>query len=131
MLEQIVKYPFGEASELSLSATGAQALEINNAMTVVDGASIAATGARTINLAVSESVALGDRILFKLKTAATQETDFGTGITGASITGVEGKTKTVEAVFDGSNFVVSGAPVQIDSQTFASYSHYQYPYISS
>lgn len=114
MEDQIVKYPFGAASELSLSASGAQALDIANSVTVVDGASIAATGARTINLAVNESVALGDRIIFKLKTAATQETDFGTGIIGASITGVAGKTKTVEAVFDGSNFVVSGAPVQID-----------------
>lgn len=114
MVEQIVKYPFGEASILGLSASGAQALEINNSMTVVDGASIAATADRTINLTIDESVAMGDRILLKVKTTATENTVFGTGITGVTFAGVAGKTKTVEAVFDGSVFVVSGAPVQID-----------------
>lgn len=114
MVEQIVKYPFGEASSLSLTASGDQELEINNAMTVIDGASIAATAARTINLTIDENVSVGDRILLKVKTTATETTVFGTGITGVSITGVAGKTKTVEAVFDGDNFVVSGAPVQID-----------------
>jgi len=114
MEEQIVRYPFGDASQLSLTASGSQELEIVNSVTVVDGASVEASASRTINLAIDESVKLGDRILFKLKTAGTQETDFGTGIQAASIVGVAGKTKTIEFVFDGNVFVPTGAPAQID-----------------
>lgn len=113
-VEQIVRYPFGEASLESLSASGAQALDIVNSVTVVDGETIQATANRTINLTIDESVKLGDQIHFKLKTSGTQNTIFGTGIKGADISGVAEKTKTVTAVFDGNEFVLSGAPTQID-----------------
>ncbi|RKE02312.1 hypothetical protein [Marinifilum flexuosum] len=114
MDEQIVRYPFGEASQLSLSASGAQDLEIVNSVTVVDGATVEATADRTINLTIDENAKVGDRILFKVKTNATEKTIFGSGITGVTIDGVAGKTKTIEFVFDGAGFVPAGAPVQID-----------------
>lgn len=114
MEEQIVRYPFGEASQLSLSAAGAQALEIVNSVTVVDGATVEATADRTINLTIDEGMKAGDRLLFKVKTNATEKTIFGTGITAASITGVAGKIKTIEFVFDGAGFIPVGAPTQID-----------------
>lgn len=109
-----VKYPFGAADTLSLSATGAQALTIDNQMTVIDGVTTVATGNRTINLTINSLVKTGARIFLKLKTTGTETTIFGTGMSGATITGVAGKTKTVEFVYDGTNFVEAGTPVQID-----------------
>ena len=110
----IIKWPFGDATTLQLSATGAQALSIENDMTVVDGVTNAASGNRTLNLTIADSVKAGARLFLKLKTAATETTAFGTGMSGATITGVAGKTKTVECVYDGTNFVEAGTPVQID-----------------
>lgn len=109
-----VKFPFGAADALSLTATGAQALTIDNDMTIVDGVTVEATGNRTINLTVSSLIAAGARIFFKLKTNGTETTAFGTTMSGATITGVAGKTKCVEFVYDGTNFVEAGTPVQID-----------------
>lgn len=109
-----VRYPFGAADALSLTATGAQALSIDNQMTVVDGVTTEATGNRTINLTVNSLVKAGARIFCKLKTNGTETTAFGTTMSGATITGVAGKTKCVEFVYDGTNFVEAGTPVQID-----------------
>lgn len=111
---QIVKWPFGPASEVALTATGAQALSIHNDLTIVDGAGVEATGNRTLNLTIDANLNAGARLVVKSKTAATQTTICGTGITGPTITGVAGKTKVFEAVYDGNAFVAIGTAVQID-----------------
>lgn len=112
--EQIVKWPFGPASEVALTATGAQALTINNDLTIIDGVSVEATGNRTLNLTIDSNLNAGARLVVKSKTNATETTICGTGITGPTVTGVAGKTKVFEAVYDGSAFVVVGTAVQID-----------------
>lgn len=114
MADEIIKWPFGPASEEALSADGAQAITVVNTVTYVDGVTTEATGNRTINLTLDDDLEVGSRLVFALKTNGTETTIFGTGITGATITGVAGKTKTVEAVYDGSGFVVIGTPGQID-----------------
>lgn len=114
MSESIVKWPFGEASTVALTATGPQAVTIQNEMTIIDGVSVQATAARTINLTVEDSVGVGAIILVKSKTAATEATNFGTAMKGKALVGVAGKTKTAQFVYDGTNFVESGADVQID-----------------
>ena len=58
----IVKWPFGKADVVSLTATGNQAVDIYNNLTIVDGASVIATGARTLNLAISKDVEPGARL---------------------------------------------------------------------
>lgn len=114
MADQIIKFPFGPATEVALSADGAQAITVENMLTVVDGVTAVATGNRTINLRLDDNLEVGARLVFKLKTTGTETTIFGTNITGATVTGVAGKTKTVEAVFDGTGFVVVGTAGQID-----------------
>jgi len=114
MADQIIKYPFGPATEVALTADGAQAITVKNDLTIVDGVTVPATGNRTVNLTIDENLKAGARIVFLLKTAATETTIFGTNITGATITGVAGKTKTVEAVFNGTGFDVIGTAGQID-----------------
>jgi len=113
-MPQIIKWPFGPASVVALNATGAQAITVENDMTIVDGVTVQATGNRTLNLTVDKSVNPGSRLFVKSKTAATETTAFGTAMQGATVTGVAGKTKTVEFVYDGTNFVEAGTPVQID-----------------
>ena len=109
-----IKYPFGLADSKTLSATGAQALTIDDNMTVIDGVTTEATGNRTLNLTIDSEIKAGAKILLKSKTNATETTIFGTGISSVTITGVAGKTKTQSFTFDGTNFLPDGTAVQID-----------------
>lgn len=109
-----IRFPFADADVVALSATGAQAISISNDMTIVDGVTTQATGNRTINLTIDPLVTIGARLFIKSKTAATETTIFGTGMVGATITGVAGKTKCTEFVYDGANFVNANTPIQID-----------------
>ena len=109
-----IRYPFGNAPELALTATGAQTLTINNGMTFVDGVTVEATGNRTLNLTIDADLQAGARLLVLSKTNGTETTIFGTGITSATITGVAGKTKTQEFIYNGTAFYPAGTAVQID-----------------
>jgi hypothetical protein len=113
-MAQKIKFPFGPATSVALSATGTQALTIDNMLTVVDGVTTQATGNRTLNLTIDANVSAGARMFVKSKTNGSETTIFGTGMQGATITGTAGKTKCVEFVYDGTNFVEAGTPVQID-----------------
>lgn len=110
----IVKWPFGAATVLALAATGTNALEIYNSLTIVDGVTVAATGNRTLDLTIDSGVDVGARLLVKTKSAATQTLIPGTGMAGETITGVADKTQVVEYVYDGTKFVQSGKFIQID-----------------
>ena len=109
-----IDWPFGPADVVALTASGAQAISIENRMTIIDGVTVEATGNRTINLTIDEEVSAGALLLVKSKTNGTETTIFGTGISGATITGVAGKTKNTLFVYDGSNFVEAATPIQID-----------------
>lgn len=114
MADPIVKWPFGDATVETLAATGTAAITIINEMTIIDGASTIATGNRTINLTVGATVGIGAMIVLKAKTTGTETTAFGTKMLGATITGVAGKTKVTTFIYDGTNFINTGTPVQID-----------------
>lgn len=113
-MTQKIKFPFGPADTKTLTADGAQALTIDNMLTIVDGVTTQATGNRTIDLTLDANLEAGARLVCKLKTNGTETTTFGTGMTGATLTGAAGKTKNVEFVFDGTKFVEAGTPVQVD-----------------
>jgi len=110
----VVKHGFGAAETVALTATGTQALTIVNDLTFVDGVTVEATGNRTINLTLGADLNAGARIIVSSKTNGTETTIFGTNITGVTVTGVTGKTKVTEFVYNGTAFVNSGTPVQID-----------------
>ena len=109
-----IKWPFGEADTKALTATGAQALAIDDNMTIIDGVTVEATGNRTLDLTVNSEVKAGAKLLVKSKTNGTETTVMGTGIDGPNIVGVAGKTKTQGFTFDGTVFLPDGASVQID-----------------
>lgn len=109
-----IRHPFGLSDSKTLSATGAQAITIDDDLTVIDGVTTEATGNRTINLTIDAEVKAGAKILLKSKTNGTETTIFGTGITSVTITGVAGKTKTQAFTYDGTVFLPDGTAVQID-----------------
>jgi hypothetical protein len=110
-----IKFPFGKSAAVALSATGAQAITIENDYTVIDGVTTEATGNRTLNITVPSELAKGNpRLFVASKTNGTQTTIFGTGITAPTITGVAGKTFTQEFVYALGAFHPVGTAVQID-----------------
>jgi hypothetical protein len=109
-----IKSPFGAADSQTLSATGAQAITITNQVTFLDGVTTIATGNRTLNLTIDAQVKLGARIILASKTNATETTIAGTGMTMPTITGVAGKTKVLELVYNGTAFIALAVGYQID-----------------
>lgn len=110
----MINYPFGLATTLTLSATGTQALTIDDGMTIIDGETTEATANRTLDLTINSEVKAGARLFLKSKTNSTETTIFGTGITSETITGVAGKTMTQGFTYDGSVFLPDGLKQQID-----------------
>lgn len=109
-----LKYPFGLADSKALTATGVQALTIDDNLTIIDGETVEATGNRTLDLTVDSEIKAGARLLMKSKTNGTETTIFGTSITAPTITGVAGKTFTQGFTYDGTTFLPDGLSVQID-----------------
>ena len=114
MADVNVTNPFGVAETIVLSATGNQAVIIKNDITILDGASTIATGNRTLIATLSAQLKIGAKILLKAKTTGTETTIFSTGFVAPTITGVAGKIKTQGFIFDGTNFLPTGASLQID-----------------
>lgn len=110
-----IRSPFGGiATDQALTATGAQAVTIDNQFTIIDGVTVEATGSRTIDLTVDSEVTKGAEIFVKSKTNGTETTVFGTSITAPTITGVAGKTFTQKFTYNGAAFLPDGLSVQID-----------------
>jgi hypothetical protein len=107
-----IKYPFGKASVVSLTATGSQAISISNSMTVIDGATIQGTGNRTLVLTVDPQLPIGAYILVTAKTDSIRTTTFSTGFLAPVITGVATKTKSQGFLYDGTYFRPTGTAVQ-------------------
>lgn len=109
-----IKWPFGLGETKTLTATGAQALTIDDNLTIIDGVTVEATADRTLNLTIDSEISLGARLLVKTKTNGTEDTIFGTGITSVTVTGVAGKTFSQGFTYDGTEFTPDGTSVQID-----------------
>lgn len=109
-----IKNPFGQANIVALTATGAQAITIEDDLTIIDGQTVIATGNRTLNLTINAEVKAGSTIFLKSRTTAVETTIPGTGMTGPTITGVAGKIFCAKYLYDGLTFKAIGAAVQID-----------------
>ena len=109
-----IKWPFGEADTKVLTATGAQALTIDDNLTIIDGVTVEATGNRTLNLTIDSELKSGARLLVKTKSNGTETTIFGTGITSITVTGAAGKTFSQGFTYDGTVFLPDGTSVKID-----------------
>ena len=111
-----ILYPFGTASTFTLTASGAQALTITKNMNIVDGVTTVATGERTINLTISSELKAGAIMLVKVKadTGVSNNTIFGTGMSGKTTAMVSTKTQYFSFIYDGTNFIQCAAGFQLD-----------------
>ena len=114
MADVFINEPFGAGESEALTATGVQAITINNGFTVIDGVTVEATGNRTLNLTLNSELRAGAKILLLTKANGTETTIFGTGITSVTVTGVAGKTHSQAFSYDGTAFYPDGLTVQID-----------------
>lgn len=110
----IAKWPFGAATLVKIPAEGVINIGVYNTLTIVDGAATAAIADRTLDLEIGGDIEPGARLIVKTKTTATETFTPGRGMAGTVTTGVAGKTKVTEYVFDGSKFIQTAAAVQID-----------------
>lgn len=110
----VVKHPFGEATVVQLAASGSESIDIQNDLTLLDGATVQATGARTVNLNIAPDLKVGARLVILHKTAATETLTPGTGMKGKAITGVAGKTFATEYFYNGTDFIQLATALQID-----------------
>lgn len=110
----IVKWPYGAATILAMTATGAQDFDIVNNLTIVDGSSVIATDNRTLNLTADAELTPGARVIVKTTSTATEKLNPGTGVKGEAVTGAAGKTFVAEYVYDGTGFIQTGKSIQID-----------------
>ena len=110
----VVKHPFGEATVVQLAATGTDNVDIQNDLTLLDGQTVQATGARTVNLNIAPNLKVGARLVIFHKTNATETLTPGTGMKGKAITGVAGKTFAAEYFYNGTEFIQLATAFQID-----------------
>lgn len=109
-----VKWPFGAADSLAMTATGDQEFTIDNNLTFINGVTVQATGNRTLKLTAAQGLEAGARVVIHSKTNGTETLSFSTGCTAPTITGVAGKTFGVELVYNGTSFMGVATARQLD-----------------
>lgn len=109
-----IQAPFGKCDVLALTAAGAQAITIDDYLTIIDGATVQSTASRTLNLTINPELRIGATLYIKNKATATETFVPGTNMVGITTAGVAGKTQIIQYVYDGINFKQSTSGVQID-----------------
>ncbi len=108
MTKPEILWPFGEASEVVLTASGAQEVDIVNNVTVVDGVSVVGTGNRTLNLVISNLLGVGAVLIVKHRATASETLIPGAGMDGEAVKGFSDKNAYAAYVYDGSKFCQVG-----------------------
>ena len=107
-----VRWPFGEAKKLAPAYAAELEVETNNSLVIIQPEQI--TGPMEITLNAANDQLPGDRVIVITNTSGTQAVSFAGDVTAPNITGVAGKTKVTELIFDGVEYKATGAPYQID-----------------
>lgn len=100
-----INSPFGDADLQILSAGGAQAITVNNHLTILKSVSVEAV--MTINLTLNAGLRQGALLIVDLlqDSGAGDDVTFGTGMTGPVLTGVASDRDIVTFYFDGTAFI--------------------------
>lgn len=108
---QEVLFPCWEKQTPDASAT--LAVNIKQMVNTVEVGEMAAN--MTVNLTVAGQVTPGASLIMKLKSDGTgRDVTFGTGFLSPVLSGVADKTKYASFIYDGTQFVPTGTPVQVD-----------------
>lgn len=111
--EHVINHPFGPADTQTPAYAAAINVTVKNRLTVLNIATL--TGAATLNLTIASGLAVGSKLVVKAKSDGTaRDLTPGTGMTGPVVAGVINKTKYQEYIYDGSTFVATAPPNQVD-----------------
>lgn len=106
------KYKTGSTVQFSVAHAANIELNVSETRSVV---SISMVGNATIALSADAKPSPGDEIILKATSDATARTlTFGNGFVAPALAGTINKTKVQALVYDGTTFVASAAPVQVD-----------------
>ena len=109
-----IKAPFGAVDQFALVATGTTTLNVTNSRSLIDGVTVPLTGNAVINLTLDSRLEAGAKVYMKVSTTGLSTVTFGTGFTAPLLTGVAGKTFVAAFYYDGSKFLPTAAPYQIN-----------------
>lgn len=105
-------YKIGSSVAFALAFAATMEAVVENSRSII---TIEMTDDGTLNLSDDAKPQVGDEVIVKASSDATaRDLTFGTGFTAPVLAGVISKTKTQSFVYDGSGFVATAAPVQID-----------------
>src|SRR5690349_17231842 len=106
------RWPFAKADLQTPAYAATRAVTIADTKTYLNPAIL--TGNMTINLTIDSEVQVGAELICQIKTTGTEVTTFGTGFTAPTVTGVAGKNKVCQFVYDGTTFKPVAVAFQID-----------------
>jgi len=106
------KYKIGSSTALEILYAADMTTLITESRTII---TINMTGNGSLALDDDATPQIGDEVIVKATSDATaRDLTFGAGFTAPVLAGVINKTKTQSFVYDGTSFIASGAPVQIN-----------------
>lgn len=110
---EAVRWPFGNAKIVAIATfAAAMSATIADRKTFVNLPQL--TGNATLDVVPSPEQLLGDEVIVKWSTAATQTLTFNNMIDGPVVTGVAGKTFQQKFEYDGSVFNAVAPAVQLN-----------------
>ena len=109
-----IKSPFGVADQFVLAATGTTAIAVANTHSVIDGATIPLTASVVLNLTIDPRLPMAAKMYIKISTVGATTVTFGTGFLVPVLTGVAGKTFAMALYYDGTKYLPTGAPYQVN-----------------
>lgn len=106
------KWPYGAATNSTLTADVTYTLTVTNQLTLVNFGTLDTAMALTIT--PDAGLEAGALLIIKAKSDATARTITLTGALPATMSGTISKTKVQTFVYNGSSFIATGAIVQLD-----------------
>lgn len=109
-----IRWPFGEAKKTVVATfVATMNVSVNDRLNLVTLPSLTANA--TLNITPDANQLVGDLLVLSVPASADgNNLTLGNMIDGPAIVGVASKTKNQTFVYDGSNFVATGAAVQIN-----------------
>lgn len=106
------RFKIGYAIALTIAFAAEMLANVSDSVNII---TIDMTDAGTLALDAKSKPVVGDRVILKVSSDTTARSlTFGTGFKAPVLAGVISKTKVQEFVYDGSQFIATGAAVQIN-----------------
>lgn len=106
-------YKIGSATAIAIAYAASMEINPTQSKTIATIALVGGNG--SLALGADAKPQVGDELVLKVSSDGTaRNLTFGTGFTAPTLSGTINKTKTQTLVYDGTSFIASSSPVQID-----------------